>query len=341
MPVTVGPRTGVTQWSDGDDPFTRAQMAASHAAVEDLMALDGQGTLAARPAAGIRGRYYFATDNGIIYRDTGAAWTSLNDHGAQVGLADDDHTQYHNDARGDARYPTLSLLTTRGDLAKRGAATWERLAIGAAGRYLRSDGTDPSWELLASADISDLAEFIRDTMGAALTAGTNITVTPNDGGDIITIAANTGRPDVLVVKNSDESVTSSSTVQDDNELLAAMLANTDYKFDLWLHITCATVTDIKVAFTAPAGAAIAYDAYAPDTNETLATNGTTVIATAAGVEIALSPIAVTEVSVRISGYVRNGANAGNLTLRWAQVGSSATPTVVKAGSWLHLVKEGS
>jgi hypothetical protein len=29
---------------------------------------------------------------------------SAIDHGALAGLADDDHTQYHNDARGDARY---------------------------------------------------------------------------------------------------------------------------------------------------------------------------------------------------------------------------------------------
>jgi hypothetical protein len=32
------------------------------------------------------------------------------DHGGLVGLADDDHTQYHNDARGDIRYYTKALL---------------------------------------------------------------------------------------------------------------------------------------------------------------------------------------------------------------------------------------
>lgn len=42
-------------------------------------ARDAQGTLAARPAAGIRGRYYFATDNGFLYRDTGTAWVNLTD----------------------------------------------------------------------------------------------------------------------------------------------------------------------------------------------------------------------------------------------------------------------
>lgn len=38
------------------------------------------------------------------------AWTSavLTDHGGLSGLADDDHPQYHTDARGDLRYPLLT-----------------------------------------------------------------------------------------------------------------------------------------------------------------------------------------------------------------------------------------
>lgn len=45
---------------------------------------------------------------------------------------------------------------------------------------------------LASADIGDLAETIRDTMAAALTAGANVIITPNDGADTITISATGG-----------------------------------------------------------------------------------------------------------------------------------------------------
>ena len=36
-----------------------------------------------------------------------AAVNAVTDHGALTGLADDDHTQYHTDARGDARYSPL------------------------------------------------------------------------------------------------------------------------------------------------------------------------------------------------------------------------------------------
>ena len=38
-----------------------------------------------------------------------------SDHGALTGLADDDHTQYHTDARGDARYALIAKGVTNGD----------------------------------------------------------------------------------------------------------------------------------------------------------------------------------------------------------------------------------
>ena len=37
---------------------------------------------------------------------SGSGGGGRSDHGALTGLADDDHPQYHNDARGDARYYT-------------------------------------------------------------------------------------------------------------------------------------------------------------------------------------------------------------------------------------------
>ena len=48
----------------------------------------------------------------------------------------------------------VTLLTTRGDLIYRNATVPARLAIGAAGRYLRSDGTDPSWAVPLWSDLA-------------------------------------------------------------------------------------------------------------------------------------------------------------------------------------------
>jgi hypothetical protein len=38
--------------------------------------------------------------------------SGVSDHGALTGLADDDHTQYFNQTRGDARYPLASTMTS-------------------------------------------------------------------------------------------------------------------------------------------------------------------------------------------------------------------------------------
>ena len=47
----------------------------------------------------------------------------------------------------------IADLTTRGDLLTRAASAYARLALGAAGTFLRSDGTDPSWQQPTAADI--------------------------------------------------------------------------------------------------------------------------------------------------------------------------------------------
>jgi hypothetical protein len=69
-------------------------------------------TADARLGVGTNGYTLFADSA----ETTGLRWGSF-DHGGLAGLADDDHTQYHNDSRGDARYFTeteLGLTTTPG-----------------------------------------------------------------------------------------------------------------------------------------------------------------------------------------------------------------------------------
>jgi hypothetical protein len=82
MAVTTTPRAQITRWSDPTDPFTRAQMDASHASIEALMAIDVQDLLSARPAPGTRGRFFTeaaasAGLPGTTWRDDGATWRSV------------------------------------------------------------------------------------------------------------------------------------------------------------------------------------------------------------------------------------------------------------------------
>lgn len=83
MTISVTPRLGVTRWSAGTDPFSRAQMDESHAALEALVAVARQGTFASRPAAGTGRALYFVREagnvnDGILFYDDGATWVALN-----------------------------------------------------------------------------------------------------------------------------------------------------------------------------------------------------------------------------------------------------------------------
>jgi hypothetical protein len=64
-----------------------------------------------------------------------------------------------------------------------GAGT-SNLAIGTTGSTAKAGDYQPD-----ASNVTNLAESVRDTMGAALVAGANVTITVNDAGDTITIAA--------------------------------------------------------------------------------------------------------------------------------------------------------
>jgi hypothetical protein len=59
-----------------------------------------------------------------------------------------------SDLEGQESYP----LTTRGDLLTRSATRHSRLAIGTTGKFLKTDGTDPSWQALAFTDLTNFVD---------------------------------------------------------------------------------------------------------------------------------------------------------------------------------------
>lgn len=74
MAVSKTARLGLTRWTEDTDPWNRDDFDDDNAALEAVVALYGHGTLTGRPAAGIRGRYYYATDTPAVYYDDGATW---------------------------------------------------------------------------------------------------------------------------------------------------------------------------------------------------------------------------------------------------------------------------
>jgi hypothetical protein len=53
------------------------------------------------------GTQYWLAAGDVVTEIAGGGGSGATDHSALAGLADDDHTQYHNNTRGDARYSQL------------------------------------------------------------------------------------------------------------------------------------------------------------------------------------------------------------------------------------------
>lgn len=84
MAETSTARLGLIQWGAGTDGPTRTEFNSISSALENLAAIDKQGTFGARPAATVRGTYYWDTTNGILWRDNSSAWFSVGSSGADA-----------------------------------------------------------------------------------------------------------------------------------------------------------------------------------------------------------------------------------------------------------------
>lgn len=139
-----------------------------------------------------------------------------------------------------------------------------------------------------------------------------------------------------VLKSADESVTSSTVMQDDNALTYTIPQAGTYVADWWLSVVAASDTngDIQIQFTFPTGTL-----YVQEIGHTPA------IATGALADVKLfsesdasspssaRPFGLTATQTLI--LVRTvlvATASGTLTLQWAQDSSSANATTVKAGS---------
>lgn len=120
----------------------------------------------------------------------------IRDHGLLTGLSDDDHLQYHNDVRGDARYIRSAIVDSKGDLiAATSADTVSRFAAGTNNQVLSANSaqaTGLEWITLTTALISEGSnlyftdERAQDAVGTILTDTSTINFTYNDAGNLIT-----------------------------------------------------------------------------------------------------------------------------------------------------------
>jgi hypothetical protein len=145
----------------------------------------------------------------------------------------------------------------------------------------------------------------------------------------------------LIRKPLAESVTSSTTVQNDDDLFFAAEANAVYVVDCYLnaHQTIAdgTAIDLKVQWSVPASSTGTRLCWGPTVGMTDRTNTSMVSAAHAftsvrtyGCDISSETVAIYEHLV-----IETDSTAGNVQLQWAQNTSNANATVLSADS--HLI----
>ena len=179
---------------------------------------------------------------------------------------------------------------TRGDIAFRGATTWERLGAGTDGAYLQTKGTgaDPNWVAVSSS---------------------------------------------MVRKTSAESVTSSTTLQNDDALVFAIGASENWAITFHVFFRSVAAGDIKIGVTVPSGAAGTLTGIGPalgtsdvqDTNVAISNTGNTDFSgTLSFGAIASGSYSYAQINI----LVVNSTNSGNVQLQWAQNASNGTATTV-------------
>ncbi len=150
---------------------------------------------------------------------------------------------------------------------------------------------------------------------------------------------------LFIRKGTDESVTSSTSVQADDELTIASIPPGIWEFSgqLWVVGISSAAQDIKIAFAFPTGiftfAGIGLHANwtNADGSRDVNSEGELEASTSLAASHAFGTFTGTNVPVPLAGLLENTAS-GDLTLHWAQNTSSATATTVKAGSWMMLRK---
>lgn len=141
-----------------------------------------------------------------------------------------------------------------------------------------------------------------------------------------------------VVKSADETVTSSTTLQDDDQLQIAVAANTSYWMRLFVMYTGLAVADLKVSFAGPAGATLRW------VSDGIGGTGAAVVDQVSrtlqglGNSPSYGCVDGQQMCGLGKGVLTVGGTAGTLKLQWAQLASSATATRIYAGSALILTR---
>lgn len=144
-----------------------------------------------------------------------------------------------------------------------------------------------------------------------------------------------------VEQGADQSVTSSTTLQDTN-LVIPVESNAVYEYRLLLSYTAATAGDAQIAWTVPTSATMSRRGHglgqSVATSQTDADRSFSAVG-AAGTAFGFGATGSTASFLEI-GRIETSSNAGNATMQFAQRVSNATPSTLLAASRLFYRRVG-
>lgn len=243
--------------------------------------------------------------------------------------------------------------STQGSIIYKGASGWTYLGPGTAGQLLQTGGAsaNPSWATgysppsianntivsnvsgsSAAPAANTLTQVLDSVAGSAqgsilYRSGSAWTVlAPGTAGQVLQTNGASANPSwdgpITVFKTSDQTITSTAAYTDVTSLSFSVSANTNYTFSFVVYCV-AGAGGILLAVNGPAS----------PTALTVGASGTVGQTTYDAVIGTLTGAAT--LVTALNGYIKNGSNAGTLTLRFRQNASNAADTTIRAGSYLR------
>lgn len=134
-------------------------------------------------------------------------------------------------------------------------------------------------------------------------------------------------------KTADESVTSSTTLQDDNDFTFTLGANQTYEITGLIKASCSGTGLIKAQFIAPAGSTEFINIFI---NRSATDDVSFMTSPTTSYNIATTTVSSTTDVIMVNGKVRTSSTAGTFKLQWAQKTSNATATTFYTDSYLKV-----
>lgn len=144
----------------------------------------------------------------------------------------------------------------------------------------------------------------------------------------------------IIMKTVTESVSLSTSLQNDNDFAWSCVASASYVLDGHLIYDGAadTAGGLKMQFTVPSGTSTFYWTNFGANQGALSSYNVVAELGGTGSPRSVGTNLGTPMSLAPRGTLITGANAGTLQFLWAQQASNATATRILAGSWMRLAR---